>query len=144
MLTIFFILLFSMSCPAIRMTQHYVNVSCRLHNCHNSYILAIQNANTHQHYYKTVLLPFTFDTFQERMELHVGEWLVLTIIIHNKLRLYIVLYYTYLTMFRYPSPSIYLRSLWPKFNKLFTIYQISVVIAIPYMVINYQFHSLRD
>ena len=58
----------------VRVTQHYAHVSYRLHTCHNSYILAIHNANSHQHYYKTVLLPFTFDTFQDRMELHVGEW----------------------------------------------------------------------
>jgi len=63
-------------CHSCRVTQHYADVSCRLHNCHNTYILAIHNANTHQHYYKTTLLPLAFDTFQERMELHVGEWSV--------------------------------------------------------------------
>ena len=64
------------SCYACRAIHQYIDHSSQLHNCHNSYVLAIKNADTHQYYYKTVLLPFTFDTFQERMEQHVGEWYV--------------------------------------------------------------------
>ena len=59
-----------------RNRKKFVGSADKLHACHNDYCLSILNANKHLDHYRESLTPFSLDTLQQRMQLQIGQWLV--------------------------------------------------------------------
>lgn len=64
--------------PLSSARKNYYKRAEQLFTAQNEYILAIANANEHEEAVKKSLLPLCLDTFHERSEQMLGEWLVCT------------------------------------------------------------------
>jgi len=58
------------------MNAKYVNSESKLHNLHNDYVIALQEANVYQEHFNSVLLPSMLEFQQKHQESLVLHWFV--------------------------------------------------------------------